>query len=206
MKRRFLLPLWWVVIPSLTVLGQEALYPVRERTDIPIALTADRSAFAVERTFEHKLTLGFPTDDNASFLPKTRAPIVVLWLRIQNVSQRPIEFNTAKFASTDDEGRMYAALAPDEACNRILAEASGGSIGTRTLRAMSLGRLAGKPTEDQVREEILRNSLRSGQIPAAAVREGLIYFEAPQRKKFTVSITLGDLWSRPLVFSTEKQK
>jgi hypothetical protein len=43
-------------------------------------------------------------------------------------------------------------------------------------------------------------------MPGNIVKEGWIYFEQPPRKKFTVTVTLGDLSSQPLVFSTEKQK
>jgi hypothetical protein len=206
MKSKFLMSVCWVIVVAVPLLGQDRLYPVRESRDVPALLTADRSAFVVEKSFQYRLTLGFPTDDQAAILPDTRSPIVLLWLKIQNVSDRPIEVNTAKFTSTDEQGRVYSALAPDEASNRIVAGASGGSLGTKTLRGISLGRVANKPTEDQLKEDILRYSLASGEIPPRTAREGLIYFEEPERKKFNVSIVLGDLWSKPLVFSTEKQK
>jgi len=54
--------------------------------------------------------------------------------------------------------------------------------------------------------DIQRYSLQSSEVPAGGVKEGLIYFEKPPRKNYTVSITLGDLWSQPLAFSTAKQK
>src|SRR5438552_1598155 len=101
---------------------------------------------------------------------------------------------------------MYSALSVDEASNRIIAGTSAGSLGSKTLRGISLGKAGNKPTEEQLREDIVRYSLQPAVLAAGAVKEGLIYFEAPPRKKFTVSVVLGDLWSRPLVFSTEKQK
>src|SRR5262245_60487929 len=59
MKRSFLLlcsiPL--VVVPAL---AQERLYPVRGNSDVPAILTSDRSSFVAERSFEYKLTLGYP--------------------------------------------------------------------------------------------------------------------------------------------------
>jgi hypothetical protein len=57
-----------------------------------------------------------------------------------------------------------------------------------------------------VEEDVLRYSIQSGAIPAGGVREGLIYFEGPTQKKYRLNVTLGDVWSRPLVFSTEKQR
>jgi hypothetical protein len=204
MKWKFLLPLFWMIVASLTVFGQEKLYPVRSSRDA--ILTADRLAIVVERAFQHKLILGFPNEDRVSFVPDTRAPIIMLWLRIQNVSPRPMRFDAGKFTSTDDQGKMYPALVGDDAANRILAGASDGSLGSKTLRGISLGRVGSKPTEEQLREDLERYSLQSGEIAPGAAKEGLIYFERPSQKKFTVKITLGDLWSQPLTFSTEKQK
>jgi hypothetical protein len=206
MSRRFFTALWWVFIAAAPVLGQEKLYPVRGRPDVSILLNSDRSAFVVERSFQHKMTLGFPTDDRLSIFPDTRTPLVLFWLRIQNVSQNALEVNTAKFTITDDEGKTYPALAPDEAFKRMMADASEDSLGTKTLRSISLGRVGNKRTEEDVKDDMVRYSLHSGQIAAGSVAEGLIYFEGPRRKKFTVTTNLGDIWSKPLVFSTEKQK
>ena len=204
--RKFFMFLWWVIIASVPALAQDKLYPVRGSKDVSVILTPDRSGFVVEKAFEHKLIVAFPTDDNISFIPDTREQIIVLWLRIQNVSQRPIQLDIAKFTSADDEGRIYSGLAPDEAANRIIAAAAGGSIGTKTLRGISLGRVANKPTDEQIRENIQRYSIHSGEIAAGAVKQGLIFFERPAQKNFTVRIALGNLWSQPLVFSTAKQK
>ncbi len=183
--------------------AQDRLYPVRGSSGL---LTANRSAFVVEKAFQHKLTLGFPDDDNAWYLPDTKAAITVLWLRIQNVSQRPMEVNISKFSTTDDEGRTYSVIQPDIATNRIIEEASGGSIGTKALRGLSMGRVANKPSEEQMKDDLVLHSLHSMQIQPGAVREGLIYFEGPQQKKFTLNVRLGDLWPNTFVFTTEKQK
>jgi hypothetical protein len=205
-NRKYLMPLWWLMLASLPALGQEKVYPVRGNKDVPVILTSDRSGIVVEKAFQHKLTLGSPDEDRVSFVPETRAPIIMLWLRIQNVSPRTMKFDASKFTSTDAQGKMYPALVGDDAVNRILAGASDGSLGTKTLRGISLGRVGSKPTDEQLREDIQRYSLQSGEIAPGAVKEGLIYFERPSQKKFTVKITLGDLWSQPLTFSTEKQK
>jgi hypothetical protein len=199
------MPLWWLVIVSVSAKAQDKLYPVYNTRDVTVVLNADRSAFVVEKTFQYKLMLGFPSEDKF-FLPDTQASLVILWLRIQNVSSRPLELNTAKFTCTDDRGQSYTALALDEATTRIMAGTSGATLGTKTLRSLSLGRAANKPTEAQLRDDIVRYSLQSGEIPPRGVKEGLIYFEKPPRKNYTVSVNLGDLWPQPLVFSTSKQK
>ena len=206
MKRKVGIALLGVILGSLPLLAQEKLYPVRQGLDVRVLIMADRSRFSVERAFQHKLTVGFPNDDEVAFIPKTRTPLILLWVRIQNTSTRPVDVDITKFSSTDDAGRKSSALSIEEATKKIVEGASGGSLGSKTLRGISLGRVGSAPTEDQLKDDIQRYSLQSGQMQPGAVRDGLIYFEAPQKKKFTVSIVLGDLWSLPLVFSTEKQK
>ena len=205
MNRHILLCLCWIIVASTPVLAQETLYPVRDNTDAPMILTEDHFAVVAEKSFEYKLTFGFPANDKAWFFPNTRTRIVVLWLRIQNLSQRPIQFETSKFTSTDDAGKTSSVLTADEASRRIIAGADGTPI-TKTLHGISLGHAGNKPTEDQLKEDILRYSLQSGQIAGGGVVEGLIYFERPEPKKFNVKIRLGDLWSKPFIFSNVKPK
>jgi hypothetical protein len=128
------MPLWWLMLASLPALGQEKVYPVRGNKDVPVILTSDRSGIVVEKAFQHKLTLGSPDEDRVSFVPETRAPIIMLWLRIQNVSPRTMKFDASKFTSTDAQGKMYPALVGDDAVNRILA-------GISSATASSQGRL-----------------------------------------------------------------
>jgi len=206
MKMKFVIPLLWLILASLPVAAQEKLYPVTRGRDIPVVLTPDHSGIVVDKAFQYKLTLGFPTTDSTIFIPETDTPIVMLWLRIQNTSQRPIELATSKFASMDDQGRTYPALSVDEAFKQILAGFYGATNGSKTLKALSLGHVANIPSEDEFRASLLRYSLQPGQVLPNIVKEGWIYFEKPPRKKFTVTVTLGDLSSQPLGFSTEKQK
>src|SRR5262245_54096934 len=134
MSRRVLIAACFVFIASLPALSQEKLYPVRGK-ESTVILTSDRMSFVVERAFQHKLTLGFPDDDRVAFIPDPGSGIVMLWLRVQNTSQRQLALNTAQFSGTDDEGRMYAALTPAEVAERVLGP--GGSIGSKTLRGIS---------------------------------------------------------------------
>src|SRR2546426_10933794 len=120
MRYKFLVPI--IVLFAVPVFAQDRLYPVTGTKSLPIVLTTDRSAFVVEKAFQHKLILGYPSDDR--FRPDMGAPLLLLWLRIQNLSPRPMEFNIAKFTSTDEEGRTHSALSLEEATNRILAGGS----------------------------------------------------------------------------------
>jgi hypothetical protein len=204
MKRRIPLFVLGILSAGLPVLAQQKLHPVRGTALNPVLLTADRSAVVVERAFHHRLTLGFPTDDRVAILPDTRMPFMVLWLRIHNTSPNPLNLSTAKFTVTDEEGRTFASIPSDQAFDRMMAASSGDSIGSKTLRSLSLGRAGKNRTAGEVKDDLVRYSLHAGPIPPGGIREGMIYFEAPARKKFTANVVLGDLWSRPIVFSTEK--
>jgi hypothetical protein len=206
MKGKFVIPLLWLIIASLPAAGQQKLYPVTTGRDVPVVLTPDHSGLVVDKAFKYKLTLGFPTSDSTIFIPQTETPIVMLWLKVQNTGQSPIQLDTSKYASLDDQGHTYAALSTDDAFKRILAGFYGATNGSRTIKALSLGHVANIPSEDEFKSSLLRYSLQPGQVPTNIVKEGWIYFEKPTRKKFTVTVTLGDLSSQPLVFSTEKPK
>jgi hypothetical protein len=206
MKRVFVIPVVWLILASIPAPAQERLYPVKKFRDVPVVLSPDRSGIVVERAFQYKLTLGFPTSDSTIFIPQTETPIVMLWLKIQNTSQKPIDLNVSKFTSMDDQGRTYQALSVDEASKRIVAGFNGATNGTKTLKALSLGHVANIPSEEEFRSSLARYSLQPGQAGPNILKEGWIYFEKPPMKKFTVTVLLGDLSSQPLVFSTEKQK
>jgi len=206
MKRVFILPLLWLIFAGLPAAGQQKLYPVTKFRDTPVVLSPDHSGIVVDRAFQYKLTLGFPTSDSTIFIPQTETPIVMLWLKIQNTSQKPIDLNISRFTSTDDEGRGYPALSVDDAFNRILSGFYGATNGTKTLKALSLGHVANVPSEEEFRSNLVRYSLQPGQVGPNILKEGWIYFEKPPMKKFAVTVSLGDLSSQPLVFSTEKQK
>jgi hypothetical protein len=207
MNRRILLFLCWMVVTTAPVLAQETLYPLRNSADIGTVFTGDHSSYVVEKAFQYKLTVGYPSNDDTWFLPNSRTRIVALWVRIDSLSERPTELNTAKFTCTDQNGRTYPLLSTDEAFDRIMAKAEDKTIIlSNTLRGISLGRAGTKPTEEQLRADTVRYSLQSGQIPAHDTREGLIYFEGPPQKKFVVTVHLGDLWSKPFTFSNVKPK
>jgi hypothetical protein len=207
MKRRILLSLCWIIVATAPVLAQETLYPIRSNANTGAVFTADHSSFVVEKAFQYKLTVGYPSNDDTWFLPNSRTRIVVLWVRIESLSERPTEVNTAKFTCTGDDGKTYSLLSPDEAFNRIMEKAEDKTIIlTNTLHGISLGRAGTKPTEEQLKQDTLRYSLQSGQIPSHDIREGLIYFEGPPQKKFVITVQLGDLWLKPFPFSNVKPK
>jgi hypothetical protein len=205
MKRKLFAAVYCLLMASLPGVAQDKLYPVRNNSDVSVLVNSERSAFTIDRAFQHKMTLGFPDDDRMSLLLEPQTPIVVLWLRVQNLSQRPLEMNPTKFSASDDEGRSYASLTAEEAFNKMAAEGSGDSLGAKTLRGISLGRVANKRSLEDVKEDVVRYSLHSGTLPPGGVREGFIFFQGPAKKKYRLAVTLGDLWSKPVTFSTDKR-
>jgi hypothetical protein len=208
MKRIFFIAISWIVFNSLTAFAQETVYPIPPKSDLPPLLTEDHFGFVVEKTFDYKLTFGFPSMDKAWFIPNSKTRTVLLWLRIENVSDNPLKLDVSKFSSSDDTGRMYKPLGPDEAFNHIMSgvDATEPTLASKTLNKISKGKAGNKTTVQQIKEDVNRYGLQNETIPPRSIKEGLLYFEAPQKKKFSIDVTLGDLWSKPFTFSTSKPK
>jgi len=215
MVRQIVLALIYLMSPTACVLAQDIIYPVGSNSPTSSLSAvhvekdrkyADHYAFVAGKDSQYKLRLGYPTEDEAGFLPNNGAPIIVLWLTVENLSRSPMSFDPSKFTATDDQGHTYAQLSANEAFDRII-NAPGGAkaMAARNLRGLTLGK-AGKAGEDQARDETMRFVLESGEVPAQGLKEGLIFFEAPEKKKFTLNISLGDLWSKSFPFTTVKPK
>jgi hypothetical protein len=208
MKQRFLITIAIVLTLSLPAFAQETVYPVPAKTTPPPLMTEDHFGFVVEKTFEYKLTFGFPSMDKAWFIPGTKTRMVVLWLRVENQSDNPLKIDITKFTSTDDTGKTVNPLTPEEAFNRIIAGVGTTEpvLATKALKGISLGKAGNKVTVEQIKEDVARYALVNDTLPPRAVKDGLIYFDPPQKKKFTIDVTLGNLWSKPFTFSSTKPK
>ena len=192
-----------------TLLAQQPLYPIGNggaRVESS-PYQEDRPAFVAEKGIEYKLTLGYPRDDQAGFLRETDAKVIVLWLKVENVSRHSITVDTRKFAVTDKSGRPYPRLASNDAFNRIIAgRGLGKKAVSKGLSSITLGKLSGKSSEDEARDEATRFVFPDGEIAAQGLKQGLLYFEAPYADSFTVSVSLGDLWPAPFTFTNIKAK
>jgi hypothetical protein len=208
MNRRFFATVSTVLILALPAFAQETVYPIPPKTDPPALMTEDHFGFVVEKTFEYKLTFGFPSMDKAWFIPGTKTRMVVLWLKVENESDNPLKLDITKFSSTDDAGMKYSPLTPDEAFNRIIAgvNLTEPVLATKALKSISLGRAGNKVTVEQIKEDVNRYALLGDTIPPRSAKDGLIYFDPPQKKKFTIDVMLGNLWSRAFTFSSSKPK
>ncbi len=208
MMRKLVLLVCLPLIAVMPAQAQQKLYPVRGTVAVEkTPYEEDHFDFVIEKTFEYKLTLGFPTNDQARFIRDTNASVVVLWLRVENLSKQPLHIDSDKFTAKGPDGRPYSRLNGDEAFSRII-EGKGltGKALTKGLRSVTLGKAASKSSEEDARDEAVRFSFQSGDVPALGVKQGLIYFEGPADKTFTVNINLGDLSERPFAFTNIKPK
>jgi len=163
--------------------------------------------YVAEKDFEYRLRVGFPASDEAGFLPNNGAAIVALWLRVENLSQRDMDLDPGKFSATDGQGHEYARLTGEEAFNRIVsAPGRTRSLVSKTVRGISLGKVAGKSAEEQTKDETIRFALERTRITSQGLKEGLIFFEAPTDKTFQILINLNGLWSKPFEFTNVKTK
>jgi hypothetical protein len=208
MKRPFFIAISWIIVSSLTAFAQETVYPIPPKSDLPPLLTEDHFGFVVEKTFDYKLTFGFPSMDKAWFIPNSKTRTVLLWLRIENLSDNPLKLDVSRFSSSDDTGQMYKPLGPDEAFKYIMTgvDDTQPTLASKTLNKISKGKVGNKTTVEQIKEDINRYGLQNDTIPPRSTKEGLLYFESPQKKKFTINVSLGDLWSKPFTFSTSKPR
>jgi hypothetical protein len=213
MKRRIFLPTLWTLFTALPVLAQQPLYPVQTGVSLgSVRVEAspyqdNRYSYVAEKGIEYKLTLGFPRDDQADFIQDTGANVAVLWLRIENLSNYPIAVDATKFTATDKNGHAYPRLEPGEAFDRIIEE-KGRTLKAlnKGIRSVTLGKAAGQSTVDEARDEAVRFALQNGPVPAQGTVQGLIYFESPDTKTFTLNIGLGNLWPKPFGFTNVKPK
>jgi hypothetical protein len=148
-----------------------------------------------------KLTLG------RSEKYKPKSGLMALWLKIENRTDKPLSVDPAKFNYVDDEGRGYSGFAPKDAIKKALDS----SAGKRSALGMVLaGPLAGpammEAAERKVTEDVNREAIQPGEIPAHSFKDGIIFFEAPKKKQTTIKVALTDLWPEPFIFSTEKPK
>ena len=194
------------------VLAQQKLYPIAVEEGfgsmrIQEAPSSGDPKRLVAQKAEYSLRIGYPTDIEAGSLSESDADVIMLWMKIQNLSARPMDFDPTKFTASDEAGRTYRMLSADEALDLMIA-ANGGlrkSVLSKATQGISLGKL-GKSDDAQARDEAKRFALQPGPIQPQGIREGLLFFEAPSDKRFTVGIRLAELWSKPFTFTNVKPK
>ena len=210
--KRALLYLSCSLFICISASAQETLYPVRGPLSglgtMHVEVDSrdrDHSRFIAEKTFEYSLLVEVPTKDEAGFLPNSDARVGMLWIRIENLSKQPIKIDTSSFTVTIGQGRPYALMPPDKAFDEIMNSTLGRrNFLSNTAKGISLGRSGVTPEE--LKDETLRFSFDSGVLDGQGVKQGLVFFEIPKQKKYTLSLQLGPLWSRPFEFTTVKPK
>ena len=128
-----------------------------------------------------------------------KARMIVIQVKVENLSDEPLNIHTSKFNAVDEQGRAYAGLETDEAIKRFNdTHAIAMNVFTGPLRHGAV--------QQRIAEDFRRAALSSGNIPPHSFKEGVVFFEAPERQHYTLKITLANLWPEAFVFSTEKSK
>lgn len=145
----------------------------------------------VRMTFNSVKSLGgwlFSITPNGSVLS---GQVLVLRLKLENLSDQPLDFDPTKLGALDNTGRAYSALKPEAAAQRyIAATATVRQISESVANDVTYGRLGGPlrtPTSIDTSEKretamLTESALRSGTIPAKAYKEGHVFFEWIDRK------------------------
>lgn len=191
-----------VVLALATPAVGQRLYPVSGGTRIAPHTKEKKQIVLIAENEARRITLSTPEKY------KVKYPILAIWMKIENLSSEPMDFAASKFSATDEEGRGYAGLEPRDAIKRVI-DAHAGMMWV--MGSVLAGPLAGPgltaAAERKVTQEVMSRSIEAGTIPAHSFKEGMIFFEAPaKKKKFTFSVRLGDLWPEPFVLSTEKPR
>ena len=142
---------------------------------------------------EYNLTLG------RSLMKHKNARMIGIYVKVENLTDKPLTIKTSKFTMTDNEGKGYYGLETEEAIKRF-----NDTHGLAT--AIMVGPFMNPALQARMAEEIRRESLESGDIPPHSFKEGIVFFDAPKKQHYTLKVTLTDLWPDPFTFSTEKPK
>ena len=139
------------------------------------------------------------------WLPDKRAG----WVRSQHGRSRhrvvgPNRKSLQEAADLQDQLSPHGQRQDTHTRASLLARLLIGSCPVRTHRENSRKapwRIVGEsrranPVRIRDKDEAVRFTLQSSQIPALGYRQGLIYFEAPESKTYTVNFSLADLWSK----------
>jgi hypothetical protein len=146
----------------------------------------------------YRITLGRPDH----WRHKTARTIAV-YMKLENLSDKPLTIQTSKFSAIDAEGKSYSGLEASEAIKRYFDSHAGAM--TVLGGALGAGRSHREAAERKVGEDIRRESLESGDIQPHSFKEGMIFFEAPKEDRFTMKIKLADLWPDFFVFSNNSK-
>ena len=142
---------------------------------------------------DYTLTLG------RSLMKHKNARMIGIYVKVENLTDKPLTIKTSKFSMTNDEGKGYYGLETEEAIKRYT-----NTHGLAT--AILAGPLMNPALQARVAEEIRRESLESGDIPPHSFKEGIVFFDAPKKQHYTLKVILTDLWPDPFIFSTDKPK
>lgn len=199
-SRQILLTLAWLLLLPPVCVAQE-IYAVSGGTRTDIDPKNKKRILLIAENDQLRLTVGVAKQD------KRVLGLLEIWAKVENLSDKPITIDPTKYNAVDGDGRGYAGITPNDAIQRMLDR----TAAMRTAMGnIIMGPLAGpsntQAQERQARERVNREALAPGDIPPHSFKDGIVWFEAPKQKTFTLLITFAGLSPSAFTFSTEKPK
>lgn len=192
MINRYLVATLFILIMASAAFAQD-LYPISGGIHTQPDPKDKKLIQMIAEKPEYKLTVG------RSMFKHKSAQMIGIYLKVENLTDKPLTIKTSKFSMTDDGGKGYYGLETDEATKRFV-----NTHGIAT--AVMAGPRMNPAIQGRMAENIRRESLESGDIPPHSFKEGIVFFDAPKQDHYTLKIILTDLWPDPFIFSTEKPK
>jgi len=118
-------------------------------------------------------TIIVSTKKVGKFEPGCPAALCSIYLKVVNKRSAPLPLDLPKFFIRTPDGKALKWLPPDEAVDRWFSRLARW-IGSRE---------SGNATLDNMAGDMKKRILTPGDVPAESFREGLLYFEGPDKRQ-----------------------
>ena len=191
-----------MVLAALQTSEAQRIYPLRGGTRFESDPTSKKRLVLVAENSNVRISI----KRSDKFDPK-RGNIWVFWMKIENLSDKPINFDPTKFSVTDDEGRAVAGLEAEVAIKRF-NDAIAGVM--NMVGNVVAGPLAGpsmvNASERGSTQRLSQQSMQIGEIPPKSFKDGMVFFERSKNKTKEIKANFLGLWSEPIIFTTDESQ
>ena len=167
-----------VVFAPVQVSWAQNLFPLSGGTRFEPDPDNKKQLVLVAENSEVKITIK-PAE---KFKPK-KGQIWTIWMKVENLSDKPLKFDPTQFTATDDEGRAYAGLEATVAIKRFNDAIA---AVTNMIGSAIAGPLAGPSvvasSERGSAQKLNQESMQIGDIPPKTFKDGIVYFEKAKEK------------------------
>lgn len=146
----------WIVVPALA---------------LSVLCAADKKGVVTVETDMAIITVS--TKKVGKFEPGCPAALCSIYLKVVNKGSAPLPLGLTRFFIRTPDGKVLQWLPPDEAVDRWFSRL-----------ALWIGsRESGNATLDNMAGDMKKRILTPGDVPADSFREGLLYFEGPDKRQ-----------------------